>query len=189
MFNQTLKYLLLTAIFNFIGYSQIENQIVCETEATIDPGSTTWGLYKPAQTNNNEYFRVLFAFAQFASDNVANSEWPVNQLPNWKNDLIDSTLSTVYRDETLSDFFDKASLGKYDFIGDIYEDTIIIPSNMVYQDANKYVITELNNNILDFSRYDKWKAQNGNFIFSENGPNDGFIDMLIIIYRNAHSTF
>ncbi len=42
----------------------------------------------------------------------------------------------------------------------------------------------MNNNIPDFSRYDNWKLQNGSFIFSE-GNGDNYIDMLIVIYRNA----
>lgn len=93
-------------------------------------------------------------------------------------------VSSSYPEQTLSDYFDKASLGKYDFIGDVYQSLIIVPTNMSYGNANQYVIGQLNNNIQDFSRYDNWKYQNGNFIFSEmNG--DHYIDMLIVIYRNA----
>ncbi|OGU40205.1 MAG: hypothetical protein A2315_17245 [Ignavibacteria bacterium RIFOXYB2_FULL_35_12] len=175
----------LTAVFI---YSEVPESIVCQTSQGSGPQSTTWGLYKPAQTGTGEYFRILIAYAQFASDNTQDTVWPLNQLPNWKNDLIDNTVTGTYRDQTLSDYFDVASKGKFDFIGDVYQDTIIIPTNMSYGAANQYVINELNANISDFSRYDNWKLVNGNHIFSE-GNGDGYVDMLIIIYRNGHSSF
>jgi len=154
----------LTAVFI---YSEVPESIVCQTSQGSGPQSTTWGLYKPAQTGTGEYFRILIAYAQFASDNTQDTVWPLNQLPNWKNDLIDNTVTGTYRDQTLSDYFDVASKGKFDFIGDVYQDTIIIPTNMSYGAANQYVINELNANISDFSRYDNWKLVNGNHIFSE----------------------
>lgn len=109
--------------------AQIE-LIPCETNTTTEPGATSWGLYKPAQTGTGEYFRILIAFAQFASDDAQDNDWPLNQLPSWKNDLIDTAIAGTYRDQTLSDYFDVASNNKFNFIGDVYQDTIIIPANM-----------------------------------------------------------
>jgi hypothetical protein len=167
-------------------YSQVPEPIACETTTGSGPESTTYGRYKPAQTGSGEYFRILIAYAQFASDNTQDSNWPLNQLPTWKNDIIDTAVTGSYRDQTLSDYFDVASNNKFDFIGDVYQDTIIIPTDMTYSDANKYVIDELNANISDFSRYDNWKLVNGNHVFTEGGS-DGYLDMLIIIYRNGHA--
>lgn len=182
-------YTILLFVLNTVHiYSEVPESIVCTTTSGSGPESTTWGLYKPAQTGTGQYFRILVAYAQFASDAVQNNDWPLNQLPSWKDDLIDTQVAGSYRDQTLSDYFDKASKDKFNFIGDVYHDTIIIPTNMTYGAANQYVIEELNANISDFSRYDNWKMVNGNHIFSE-GNGDGYLDMLIIIYRNGHSSF
>ena len=129
-------------------FPQTAGEIVCETTETTAPGSTTYGLYKPAQTPNGEYFRVLIVYAQFASDNTQDSVWPLNQLPNWANSIIATNVSSSYPEQTLSDYFDKASMGKFDFIGDVYPNLIIVPTDMSYGNANQYVIGQLNNNIL-----------------------------------------
>lgn len=102
-------------------FPQTNNSIVCETETTTAPGATTWGKYKPAQTATGEYFRVLIVYAQFASDTKTDTEWPLNSLPTWANSIIASSVSSSYADQTLSDYFDEASLGKFDFIGDVYQ--------------------------------------------------------------------
>ncbi len=182
--------LLSVAVFMFIViqiFPQTAGQVVCEATETTAPGSNTWGLYKPAQTANGEYFRVLIVYAQFASDTQTDTEWPLNQLPNWANSIVATNVSSNYPEQTLSDYFDKASLGKFDFIGDVYQNLIIVPTDMSYGNANQYVIGQLNNNISDFSRYDNWKMQNGNFVFSP-GNADSYFDMLIIIYRNVSFT-
>ena len=44
-------------------YSEVPESIVCETSSGSGPESTTWGLYKPAQTGTGEYFRILVAYA------------------------------------------------------------------------------------------------------------------------------
>jgi M6 family metalloprotease-like protein len=181
------RFLLFVIFFVFAvvqNFPQSINQIVCETTTVTEPGSTTYGLYKPAQTASGEYFRVLIVYAQFASDNLQDSEWPLNQLPGWANNIVSTNVSSSYPEQTLSDYFDKGSLGKYDFIGDVYPNLIIVPTNMSYGNANQYVISQLNNSISDFSRYDNWKLQNGSFIFSESNG-DGYLDMLIIVYRWA----
>ncbi len=175
-------------IYTFVQvFPQTPEQITCSTTTTTDPGSNTWGLYKPAQTPNGEYFRVLIVYAQFASDNQQDNVWPLNQLPNWANSIIATNVSTSYPQQTLSDYFYQASLGKFNFIGDVYQNLIIVPTNMSYGAANQYVIGQLNNNITNFSRYDNWKVVNGNFVFSP-GSADGYLDMLIIIYRNVPFT-
>lgn len=184
-----MKKIILLLIGTFIGlvfptFPQTIDQLICETSETSAPSSTTWGRYKPAQTTNGEYFRILIVYAQFASDTQQDSEWPLNQLPNWANSIVSTNVSTSYPQQTLSDYFDRASLGKYDFIGDVYQNLIVVPSNMSYISANQYVIGQLNNNIQDFARYDNWYYENGNFIFSE-GNGDGYLDLLIIIYRWA----
>ncbi len=181
------RFLLTVISFVFIvaqNFSQTNNQIVCETTSVTEPGSNVWGKYKPAQTESGEYFRILIVYAQFASDNLQDSVWPLNQLPSWANNIVATNVSSSYPEQTLSDYFDKASLGKFDFIGDVYQSLIIVPSDTSYGSANQYVIGQLNNNIQDFSRYDNWKYQNGNFIFSE-ADGDHYIDMLIVMYRNA----
>lgn len=182
--------LILVLVFYFLPnyiLSQID-PIPCETTTASGSAATSWGRYKPAQNSSGEYFRVLIAFAQFATDATQNSDWPLNQLPNWANSFIASTVSGSYANETISDYFDKASVGKFDFIGDVYPNLITISTNKSYGAANLDVITTLNANISDFSRYDNWSFNGTNHVFSE-GNGDGNIDMLIVIYRNSGTYF
>lgn len=44
-------------------YSQVPESIACETTTASGSESTTWGRYKPAQTESGEYFRILIVYA------------------------------------------------------------------------------------------------------------------------------
>jgi hypothetical protein len=144
----------------------------------------TGGLFKPSSNGPGEYFRALIVFAQFNPDTFYLENWPKDSLPTWAYDIIDQEPAQTYRKWTISDYFKTMSRGNFDFIGDIYPYLIRIPNVMHYSNANEYVIEKLNERIEDFSRYDNWYFSNGAFYFSE-GNGDGYIDMLIIIYRNA----
>lgn len=177
------NYMIIICFCFTLSNAQTKNPFVCSMT------SSSSGEWKPAKTPNDSYFRVLIAFAQFASDTEENSSWPLDSLPNWANDFIDDTVKANYTNQTISDYFAMASMDSLNFIGDVYQDTIIIQQDLSYQAANQLVLEELNDNILDFSRYDNWKYENGEFVFSADSA-DGIIDMIIIIYRNTtHTNF
>jgi hypothetical protein len=80
------------------------------------------------------------------------------------------------------------SHGNFDFIGDVYPQLVILSSKASYiasdksiDDANKDVLTAIDPNV-NFSNYDNWKLEDGQFVFSEHNA-DGYVDMIFICYR------
>ncbi len=144
----------------------------------------TGGLYKPASNLPGQYFRALVVFAYFGEG---------GQLPNWTDEFIDSQLASEYRDMTVSDYWKEMSMGNFDFIGDVYPELVELPSASYYQQNNKNfsdcnldVLTEIDPNV-DFSLYDNWKLESGQFVFSP-GNSDKLVDMVYIIYCNPSQT-
>src|SRR5690606_17481183 len=140
------------------------------------------------------FLRVLFVFAQFSDEVNQNTNWPLNQLPIFANDLIDQNLSLNYRQGTLSDYWRVMSHGNFDFIGDVYPQLVILPSAYSYQQANKNV-DDVNQDLLNqidpyinYSLYDNWKLENGEFVFSP-GDAGGYVDMICLLYRNPGDWF
>lgn len=146
--------------------------------------ATVGGKYKPSSNAPGEYFRALYVFAQFASDNNSISNWPKGSLPDWAYDFVDQQVSQNYSQLTVSEYFDIMSEGNFDFIGDVYPNIITVQQNKSWGNANIDVIGQLNNQIEDFSRYDNWYFADGAFHFSASNG-DGYIDMIHIIYRWA----
>jgi hypothetical protein len=142
------------------------------------------GKFKPSANAPGEYFRALFVFAQFESDNNSIPNWPKDSLPYWAYGLVDAFPSYSYSQYTLSDYFKRMSNGDFDFIGDIFPNIITLDTDKYYSDANLDVLNQLDRNIEDFRRYDNWKFENNSFVFSERNG-DGFLDMIIIIYRGG----
>ncbi|RJP59831.1 MAG: T9SS C-terminal target domain-containing protein [Ignavibacteriales bacterium] len=177
-----INHLIIICFLLTLSIAQTKDPFVCSMTSL-----STSGQWKPAKTPVGSYFRVLIAFAQFESDTKADSSWPLNSLPLWANDFIDDTVKDNYTNQTISDYFDVASMGNLNFIGDVYQDTIIIQQDLSYGAASEIVLEELNDSIRDFSRYDNWKYENGEFVFEEDSA-DGYIDMIIIIYRNEQDS-
>lgn len=199
-FGEQLQNYLIIFLYIFL-FQQVSGQYfekhICELPSdSVSISSTNQGLFKPAKTGPGEYFRVLIAFAQFNSDvqEDPTGTWPLDTLPVWANDFIHDSAIPTYEQNTLSDYFDEASRRMpsgthvFDFIGDVYPQLIKISTNKKYGLANLDVINELNANISDFSRYDNWNCEGTNFVFSERNG-DGYMDMLIIIYRNPPPNF
>jgi len=167
--------------------------------ATDDPGclitsgesslyAVTGGRYKPAKNASGEFMRALIVFAQFSGDTSVISNWTKDSKPTWAGNLIDSTVSSSYRNLTISDYFKDMSNGDFDFIGDVYPNVITVGSDLTYGNANKIVLDTLNKYRVDFKKYDNWSFNGTQFVFSSRNG-DGYLDMLIVIYRNGLSTF
>jgi M6 family metalloprotease-like protein len=183
----------------YFSNAQTENEFICPEFAgdELEEIAQTGGLYKPSSNLPGQYFRALFVFVQFEGDDRPNSGWDPDELPDWAFDFVDSepvTQGNEYRDMTFSDYWKEMSLGSFDFIGDIYPELVILPPQSYYQQNNKNfsdcnldVLAEIDDSV-DFSLYENWKLQSGQFIFSP-GIADNLVDMIYIIYRNPDSWF
>ncbi len=162
----------------------------------LSVSAQTGGRYKASETEEGEYLRALIVFVQFENDKRKNESWELNKLPNWAFDFIDSEVKKEYRKFTLSDYWNEMSLGKFNFIGDVYPELVILPEEKKYI-ARKVDYEEPNQDVLriidkkvDFKKYDKWKYSNDKKEFTLDERNgDGLVDLIIIIYRNPEKWF
>ncbi len=177
--------LLLSGSFIFSAVGDPECQQTAGGSSTY---AVTGGRYKPSANAPGQFMRALIVFVQFDDDNTPVTNWSKGSMPTWANDLIDNTASSSYSNLTISDYFKDMSDGDFDFIGDIYPNLISLPTTKAYGSANRDVIGILNSNISDFTRYDNWSFNGTSFVFSQ-GSGDGYLDMLIIIYRYGNATF
>jgi M6 family metalloprotease-like protein len=188
-----MKKLILILLFSIFSV-QASNPPEEFCTATVFENTTiqaqTGGLYKPSSNGQNEYMKVLVVFVQFQDDDRPDQTWPINQLPTWADDLIDSTPSTNYRELTISEYWQDMSMNNFDFIGDVYPNLVIINSEQYY-DNNNYDFGECNKDALiqvdqnpnfDFSDYDNWGYNSSTQSF-EFVP-DGNVDMILMIYRD-----
>jgi len=149
----------------------------------------TGGYFKPAMTAPGEYFRILFVYAGFANDTAQASDWTLGQLPAYARNLADSTVESIYRSGTMSDYWSEMSFHNYQVIGDVYPAQVTIPlsyQNGHYSSAVAVVIDSLYNKI-DYAKYDNWLWNGTQWEFKEEDGDD-YIDMMIIIFRNAKKT-
>jgi hypothetical protein len=163
------------------------NDIVCGSISTTENSplfATVGGKYKPSANLSGQFFRVLFVFAQFQSDNEIIPGWPKGSLPDWASNIIDNVPASSYRQYTLSDYFKRMSKGQFDFIGDIHPNIITVQTNKAYDLANVDVINTLKTQMSDFKRYENWGFANNAFYFNERNA-DAYLDMIIIVYRWA----
>ncbi len=106
------------------------NDIVCGSTSTNGESliyAITGGKFKPSANASGQFFRVLFVFAQFQSDNETIPGWPKGSLPDWASTVIDNVPAASYRQYTLSDYFKRMSKGQFDFIGDILMAVTVAP--------------------------------------------------------------
>ncbi|MBN8704269.1 MAG: T9SS type A sorting domain-containing protein [Bacteroidetes bacterium] len=153
------------------------------------------GKFKPAITGENQYFRILFVFAEFEGNTYSSPSWPLNSLPAWANDLIDP-IPDSYRPLTFSKFWDTMSMGQYDVIGDVYP-TIVKVKSEDYYDTGGFNFTESNRDVfkaldhdpsVNWARYDNWKYNSSTDAFEFlAGAADNTVDMIFVIYRNSRS--
>ncbi len=192
-------FLLISTVFWFICIAvsaEPHDDFVCQTLSVPggEEAALSGGLYKPSSNQPGEYFRTLFIFVQFEGDTRADAAWPLDSLPVWAYDFIDSSPSSNYRNITFSDYWADMSMDNFDFIGDVYPELVILPSENYYsQNGKNYshcnldVLAAIDENV-DFSRYDNWKLESGQFVFSSSDA-DNLVDMIYIIYRNPDEWF
>lgn len=182
--------ILLTVIMflNYFSYSQDQSAIKCEASTLVEGQEMALegGAFKPSANAPGEFMRALVVFVQFSIDSSSVADWPSGQLPFWANSIFNTQPSSTYSFGTVSDYFKKMSNGDFDFIANVHPNLITLPTHKPYYAANYDVLVQLNNQISDFSIYDNWiyDTVNDEFVFSQNNG-DGYLDMLIIIYRSG----
>jgi hypothetical protein len=189
-----MKNFISTALFIAAVFLALQNDIHAQYCGTIPCDTTdvfnnmesaiSGGLYKPAQNQAGEYYRILVGFIRFQNDSSVVNNWNLDSLPNWAYNLVDSVTSTNYHSYSLSDYFYRMSKGKFDFIGDVFPRLIVLPKDTSFGLTNYQAIDTMNKYIANFKRYDNWKIENDSFVFNaENG--EGEFDLLILIYRKG----
>ncbi|MEO8169216.1 MAG: hypothetical protein ABI623_13265, partial [bacterium] len=135
--------------------------------------------------------RVLLVFASFPDDESFHPYWQPHQPPMLMQQFIDP--DTVMRSDgafNLTNYFSHASLGQLNLIGDaIWVESA--HSQEEYRDgaygrANKHLLQERVDPLVDFSRYDQWK-RNGDF--SQTHTPDSVVDMIIVVWRTSMFEF
>lgn len=144
----------------------------------------TGGKYLPSEGN----VHALLIFAQFPDDRYepAESNWKLNQPPDYMSTFIDPSTDKISHNGNLSCYFDDMSLHKFQLTGkSIFVTT---PHKREWYLDNKKSRTYINeeivqkaDSILDFSEFDNW-TRKGDYTFVEES--DGVVDMVFVIFRN-----
>ncbi|MCH7515959.1 MAG: hypothetical protein IIB08_02310 [Bacteroidetes bacterium] len=92
------------------SFSQDNPPFICGFDGLSGSG----GLFKPSMNDPGEYIRSLIVFVQFDEDQTQNSSWPLNEMPTWANNYMDSSPSSSYSFRSLSDFWNEMSIGKFE---------------------------------------------------------------------------
>jgi len=171
---------LLLSTFNDC-YSQLNS--ICE-----DTSDASSGLAIPKRSPAiGQFYRVLILYVAFRDDS-ATTNWniwparskPVNPYTN-NGRLIDTSELSNYTEYTYSKWFQEMSRDSFDFIGDeVYVDLPLTALdyknlNYGYQTMNNVVLNRIDS-LVDFSRYDKWKFENGQWVWGT----DNNVDFVII---------
>ena len=119
--------LIFSILFIPTVYPQSEyEEVVCPDLTDVGDEPQEGGRYKPAENESGEYFRALFVYVQFSGDTTDYTGWTHDELPDWADEFIDTSVISPYNDLTFSDYWDEMSQGNFDFIGDVYPELVIL---------------------------------------------------------------
>jgi parallel beta-helix repeat protein len=162
----------------------INNRALAKAMTLIKPG----GIYIPSSGT----IRVLVVFVQFKDDNDYNPHWISGQVPDYMNSFIDATQqqgSSNYIN--LTNYFNQMSLGNYHVIGNAiyvqtqenrsyYFDAANYGSTNPRYFANKKVLQQKVDPLINFSDYDNWRY---NSEYDLTNQSDGTVDMIVMVWR------
>ncbi len=131
--------------------------------------------------------RVLIVFASFPDDETPHPFWPAHQPPMFMNQFIDADTSTHSSSLfNLTNYFRQMSLGQLHLVGEaVWVET---PHSQEeyrggeYWRANRQVLQERVDPLVDFSLYDNWTKQAD---FRHARLPDGQVDMIIMVWRTG----
>lgn len=152
----------------------------------------------------NGTLRVLFIYVEIDYDQIPSldpmpngaTNWQKNQLPTWKNDFVDASVSNPQG--YLTKYFLESSFGSFSVIGDYLVDPsnpskpVIVKQSVgtspsaVLNVINSYSSLQTSNG-LTFSDFDKW-TMNGAGEAKTLSANGNY-DHVFFIYRNALNPF
>lgn len=130
--------------------------------------------------------RVLIVFASFPDDETVHPFWPAHNPPLFMQQFIDQDTTTrSQNDFNLTNYFYQMSAGQFNLIGDaIWLETAHSQQeylNGSYGRANRDILTERIDSVVDFSAYDHW-TKLADFAHAE--VPDGRVDMIIMVWRS-----
>jgi len=131
--------------------------------------------------------RVLLVFASFPDDETPHPFWPAHQPPLSMNQFLDPDTSTRSQGAfNLTNFFRQMSLGRFHVVGEALWVESRHPSseylNGAYWKANKHVLEERVDSLVDFSLYDHWTNHSP---FHNSESPDGQVDMILMVWRTT----
>lgn len=184
-----LSIFLLWGILMIHAYAQ-QDTLYCGTPP--DPGRSMdltqlGGKYITA----NGTLRILLVFVSFPNDNNEHPYWPVGGPPTYMGNFIDPNVNTNSTNHAnLTNYFDQMSFGLYQVIGEAIWVTAPQPSTNYlpteYGKANKDVLREVLDPLIDFSLYDNWRR---NADYTHINEPDGLVDMIVMIWRGFHFVY
>lgn len=129
--------------------------------------------------------RVLVVFASFPDDETPHPFWPAHQPPLFIDDFLDPDTSTRSQGSfNLTNYFRQMSLGQFHLVGDaIWVESARSQEEYrtgAYWRANRNVLEERVDSLIDFTNYDQWKKLADH---SHVNTPDGQVDMVIMVWR------
>jgi M6 family metalloprotease-like protein len=129
--------------------------------------------------------RVLLVFASFPDDETPHPFWSPHNPPLFMQQFIDpDTTTNSQASFNLTSYFYQMSLGQFHLVGDaIWLETAHSQEeyrNGAYGRANKNILQERVDSLVDFTRYDQWTKQAD---FRHANVPDGQVDMIIMVWR------
>lgn len=161
------------------GNSSVPGQF----SATMDIG----GRYVPSEAT----YRVLVVFASFPDDVTPHPYWPARQAPLFMQQFIDPDTNTRSQSPfNLTHYFRQMSMGKFNLVGEaIWVESARSQEeyrNGAYGRANRDVLMERVDQVVDFALYDQWSRPAA---YQHTNTPDGIVDMIIMVWRSSMFEF
>lgn len=175
------NFITILVLITFTGYIYPQIYAPCGTNETETLSVERGGRYKTATGN----IHALIVFAQFKDDNFSSPSWPLNQMPDWADDFIESSPCSTFSTNNLTQYFYEMSNGTLQLTGDIYPNLIITDnyqSNYSIHSSNQEILLKTDAQV-NYQNYDNWdKISN----YNHEATSDGDVDLVIIIYRSTN---
>lgn len=139
--------------------------------------------------------RLFIVFADIVDDPYSDSiwAWPIGQLPDYVDNIIDQTVENIPQGY-LSKYFQEASCGNLHIIGDYYPELIELHTSDLnnnsigFKEVVRYLDTLPGNDITTkhgyhLSDFDKWDFTEERFYMPATSQPDNRMDLFVIVWR------
>lgn len=182
-----IPFLLLNFSLNFAAFSQTLN-FTCgtrETGATRFLKTTTsiashHGVHLPSR----DTIRALVVYVHFPEDRTFDEVWEIGYLPLWWKKYA-AELKNYFYEQSYSTLVFECETHPKPFVLP-FSQAQYLTDGRTYGEAAKDIIRGLDSTY-DFTRFDRWSSQD--HPYSINKGQDGKVDILIVLYRNASGSF